>query len=248
MRKAALLALPLLALSPPAAQAAILELSFDATVTAVDDPESLHGYTALLGQQGQVSIQIDLDAMPAFATSDDGYWNMREAASVDSDWLKVSAQIGDRQLRTADLSGGAYDSISSVLDIIHMYAQETPAESFGGGVLVEEYETNRQGFASFSLGATPALPEALRQMNASLPFTFIASWASAGFQNIHGACGEGSAYASCSLIGEQQAFVALAGADNSLVTARLLETPLPATAWLFGSALLGLGARRLAQR
>ena len=243
MRKAALLALPLLALSPPAAQAAILELSFDATVTAVDDPESLHGYTALLGQQGQVSIQIDLDAMPAFATSDDGYWNMREAASVDSDWLKVSAQIGDRQLRTADLSGGAYDSISSVLDIIHMYAQETPAESFGGGVF-RGIRDNRQACRLQSRRHT-------RAARGAAPDERLAP------VHVHRLLGQRRLPEHPRRIRVRSATPAAASPANSRpssfwpadnpVTARLLETLLPATAWLFGSALPGL-ARRLAQR
>lgn len=245
MRKTALLALTLLALTPITTQASILQLSFDSSVALTDDPENLFGYEALSGQQAQIKILIDLDKLPArqIVPYRDDY-NHVQYLSLDpqQNWLRMSAQIGDRVLESA--VGTEAPQIRRAFTFVNLPGPNTlVVKVFPLGELGMPVQANL-------LIDTSALPDPLWQMQVSAPFSFMADSPLLQFYHYVDSCSSprGAPYASCQMRDAYAVATIHIMGGKTVINAELLpsptEVPLPASAWLFGSALLGLGARR----
>ncbi len=238
MRKAALLALPLLALNAVSSQAAILQLSYDATVmeeVGVYDDYNVYGYQSLAGQQARVTVRIDLNAMPPLNKGNLVHDTTRN-------WMSISAQFTDRLVRSADFSPSGFEHWLEMIDL-------------GDGSYRLEGSTNldrpKDGWnlSWFSLRVPSALGELLTQRNGFSATLYTNTLTT--FDQGYDLCSEPGSYSgNCDAPVFAQGALLLY-AENAVVTAQLLdsptEVPLPASAWLFGSALLGLGARRFAK-
>ncbi len=229
MRIASLIGLPLLALGSLHASAATLELSFDSPLTYT------YGYEAWQDQNTHTVLQVDLDNMPAFVYEENATGSIKWVNPNTLGWLRVSTQLGDKQLSSTAFADETLDAVASLLALVDNTGDTPMQDLWAGAGRFDSADESRQQAVMLSIGSEPTLPQALYALSVDAPFSFMASNLLLTWDNPEG-------------LGDASSYFESRVETPVLINVRLLdsptEVPLPASAWLFGSALLGLGARR----